>query len=205
MALLEKALPFQAVFFEHGRRPPELEALGPYAKSPTVFDGDISVWDSQIVLEYLEDRYPQSPLLPGAPARRAEARMLAARVARELEPSMNTVEKQTVLNPMNHKAKDEAKVAQAKREFLDALSDWERLLQPASQDQRFDRRFGPQFDRGFLGGEVPGLADITLFSVFPPMRALAGTEIPSACPQLQAWFERMAARPAARQLRRGSP
>src|SRR5216683_6497250 len=70
IVLQEKQLAFEPVFFQPAKRPPELEAVGPFAKSPTLFDGDTRVWDSQIVIEYLEDRYPVPSLLPAdAPER----------------------------------------------------------------------------------------------------------------------------------------
>jgi glutathione S-transferase len=175
IALQEKQLRFETVFFERGKRPPELGAAGPYARSPTLLDGDRVVWDSQIVLEYLEDRYPERPLLPGDPGQRAEARMLAARVASELGDKVGTVAVETVYKPR----KDEAKVAQATREFVGALAAWDRGLE----------------GRSFLVGDALSLADITLFTLFPAMRGLAGVEIPAERSHLRAWFDRLTARP----------
>jgi glutathione S-transferase len=177
MALQEKRLPFEPIFFQQGKRPPGLEAVGPYAKSPTLIDGDNKVWDSQIVLEYLEDRYPERPLLPADPAQRATVRMLAARVASELGSKLGTVAVETLYKPQ----KDEAKVGAATREFLAALEDWDRCVQ----------------GRSFLVGDALSLADITLFTVFPAMRNLVGVEIPTELPHLAAWFARMAKRPTA--------
>ena len=77
IALAEKGLPFETVSFERGKRPPELEGLSPRAKSPTLFDGEARIYESLAVLEYLEDRYPQPPLLPPVPFHRAEVRMLS--------------------------------------------------------------------------------------------------------------------------------
>src|SRR4051794_21498649 len=90
-ALREKQLPFEPTLFEPGKRPPELEAVGPFAKSPTLFDGEARVWDSQIVLEYLEDRYPERPLQPADATRRAEVRMLASRAGTEFGSKLGTV------------------------------------------------------------------------------------------------------------------
>lgn len=55
---------------------------GPFAASsprlevPTLIDGDARIFDSTIILEYLEDKHPSPPLLPKDPAMRAEARMI---------------------------------------------------------------------------------------------------------------------------------
>jgi glutathione S-transferase len=177
MSLQEKRLPFEPIFFQQGKRPPALEAIGPYAKSPTLIDGDNKVWEAQIVLEYLEDRYPERPLLPADPAQRAAIRMLAARVASELGSKLGTVAIETLYKPQ----KDEAMVATAVREFSAALADWDRYLD----------------GRSFLVGDALSLADITLFTVFPAMRKLAGVEIPAELSHLSAWFARMTKRPTA--------
>jgi glutathione S-transferase len=177
IALREKQLPFEPVFFEQGKRPPALEAAGPYAKSPTLFDGDNMVWNAHVVLEYLEDRYPERPLMPADAGLRAEARMLAARVGDELGAKLGTIAVETLYKPQ----KDEAKIADAKREFLAGLADWDRRLA----------------GRTFLVGDALSLADVTLFTVFPAMRHLAGTEIPPERSHLRAWFSRVASRPSA--------
>jgi glutathione S-transferase len=176
MALREKRLAFDPVFFKAGQRPPDLEALGPYAKSPTLFDGDTKVWDSQIVLEYLEERYPEVPLLPASAADRAEVRLLAARVQKGLEAKMGEAAAAVFGRP-----KDDVKLAEASRGFVALLDEWDRRLE----------------NRRFLFGDQLTLADITLFTPFPAMRHLAGLEIPADRPHLRAWFDRVSARPSA--------
>jgi glutathione S-transferase len=160
-----------------GKRPPELEAVGPYAKSPTLFDGDARVWDSQIVLEYLEDRYPERALMPADAGDRAEVRMLAARVQRGVEAQLQAAVTATFGRP----PKDEGKIADAAHAFVALLEEW---------DQRLE-------NRRFLIGDDLTLADITLFTVFPAMRHMAGVEIPAERRHLRAWFERLSARPSA--------
>jgi glutathione S-transferase len=174
IVLREKRLAFEQVFFQLGKRPPELEAVGSYAKSPTLIDGDARVWGSSIVIEYLEDRYLTPPLLPVDAGQRAEVRMLAARVASELEPQLGATVTE-VFKPQ----RDEAKVEEAKRRFVDALEAWDRYLE----------------GRTFLVGDAFSLADVTLYTVFPAMNGLVGTEIPVERMNLRAWHERMAARP----------
>lgn len=177
IALREKQLPFEPVFFEQGKRPREMEAAGPYAKSPTLIDGDTKVWNEHVVLEYLDDRYAERPLLPRDPALRAEARMLITRVNVELEAKLGTIVVETLYKPR----KDEAKVADATREFLAALPDWDRRLA----------------GRAFLVGDALSMADVTLFTVFPALRNLTETAIPAEHIHLRAWFDRLAARPSA--------
>jgi glutathione S-transferase/RNA polymerase-associated protein len=48
----------------------------PRAELPALIDGDVRVFDSTVILEYLEDKWPSPPLLPKTPAERARVRML---------------------------------------------------------------------------------------------------------------------------------
>ncbi len=177
IALGEKQLPFELVFFTAGQRPPELGAIGPYAKSPTLFDGDAKVWDSQIVLEYLDEKYPARPLMPSGASARAEARMLQSRVSTELMSKLGTIVAELIYKP--EAQRDLAKVDAAKREFLAALPAWDHQLE----------------GRQFLVGDALSFADITLYTVFPAIHQIAGLEVPADQVQLRGWLDRMAARP----------
>jgi glutathione S-transferase len=56
----------------------ELLQFSPSGKCPALRDGDITVWDSLAIIEYLAEMYPDKPLWPKARAARAQARSLAA-------------------------------------------------------------------------------------------------------------------------------
>lgn len=176
-ALGEKSIPFDVAFFEHGKRPAELEALGPRAKSPTLIDGECAVFDSQVVLEYLEDAYPEKKLLPADPALRAKVRMLQARVSDELMPKYGALIVESVLKPV----RDEAKVAEARRAFIEALPPWEAHLS----------------GRNFTVCDELTLADITLYTPFASLARLASLEVPQEFPALRAFLARLGARPSA--------
>ncbi len=53
-----------------------LTAANPRTEIPTLIDGDVRVWDSSIILQYLEDKLPDPALLPADAAARAKARMI---------------------------------------------------------------------------------------------------------------------------------
>ena len=63
---------------ERGYAPkhPDVLAANPKGQVPVLVDGDLSLFDSTVILEYLEDAYPDPPLYPAAPKARAECRML---------------------------------------------------------------------------------------------------------------------------------
>jgi glutathione S-transferase len=79
MALLEKALEFQAIVPEGmatGTTGGAFVEASPRAEIPALIDGDVKVFDSTIILEYLEDKWPNPALLPQGPAQRARVRMI---------------------------------------------------------------------------------------------------------------------------------
>lgn len=181
IVLQEKGLAFDTVFFSPGRRPPEQEAVGPYAKSPTLIDGDTSVWDAQVVIEYLEDRYPERSLLSKDARERATFRMLAARVEKELMTHAGAMMME------NFKPQpDPQRIDEAKRRFIDALEAWDRQLE----------------GRTFLVGNGLTLADVTLYTVFPAV-GHGGLDIPADRRHLRAWYDRMSARPSCKLLEPG--
>jgi glutathione S-transferase len=176
IALREKNLDFDLTFFESGKRPPELEAAGPRAKSPTLFDDNVKVHDSQVVLEYIEERYPLPSLMPKSAEGRAEVRMLITRYNDEVAPKFGTL-----ISELLFKAPpDPAKIAEARQAYLAALTPWDAYFK----------------DRMFAVGNALSLADITLYTFCPAAKALADIEIPAQLPHLAGWVERMRARPS---------
>jgi glutathione S-transferase len=79
IALLEKGLEFQAIVpdgMTTGTASGAFVEASPRAEVPALIDGDVKVFDSTIILEYLEDKWPSPPLLPKSPAQRARVRMI---------------------------------------------------------------------------------------------------------------------------------
>jgi glutathione S-transferase len=174
ISLREKGLPFEPVLFDRTQRPPELCAVGPFAKSPTLFDGGTVVYDGQVVLEYLEDAHPSPALMPAQPAGRARVRFLITRFNDELGPHLGALAMELVYKT----APDPEKVAHAKRALLEALAAW---------DQRL-------IDAEFLVDDMLSLSDLVLYTPLVAMRDLAGLQLPAELVHLQAWMARMDAR-----------
>jgi len=59
-----------------GPKPPEFLAVSPHGKVPVLVDGSVVVYDSTVICEYLEDRYPSPRLFPEEAAARARCRQL---------------------------------------------------------------------------------------------------------------------------------
>ena len=74
MALLEKKLEFNSIVPDglmNGTASGSFVDASPRAELPALIDGEVEVFDSTVILEYLEDKWPSPPLLPKAPAERA--------------------------------------------------------------------------------------------------------------------------------------
>jgi glutathione S-transferase len=81
VALDEKGIAYEEIALPISRnaildKPAELRALNPREQVPVLVDGDVAVYDSTVILEYLEERAPAPALLPHGLAARARARQL---------------------------------------------------------------------------------------------------------------------------------
>lgn len=86
LVLAEKHVPVESVLVEPGAFPEDLPSLNPYNSLPTFIDRDLCLYETRIIMDYLEERYPQPPLLPAGPAARAQVRQYVARIDREWTP-----------------------------------------------------------------------------------------------------------------------
>ena len=62
---------------------PEILEANPYGTLPTLVDRDLSLYESKVVMEYLDERFPHPPLLPVYPVARAQSRLWIHRVERD--------------------------------------------------------------------------------------------------------------------------
>jgi len=127
---------------------PDYLAVNPQGLVPALEDGGRTLIQSLAIIEYLDETYPDPPLLPQQPVDRARARALAEIVACDIHPINNL----RVLRYLTHSlGQDEAAIATWYNHWIDAgFQALERLLVR-------DGRTG-----AFCHGYAPGLADITL-------------------------------------------
>jgi glutathione S-transferase len=92
IVLLEKGLSFEAPDLAwNDLKSPEYLAINPLGKVPFLQDGDFGIGESEVIVEYLEDRYPQRPLLPATPEGRARSRWLSRFHDLYLGPQLSTL------------------------------------------------------------------------------------------------------------------
>lgn len=81
IALHEKVLPFERVMVPFNQtegyapKHPDVLAANPKSQVPVLIDRDLTLYDSTVILEYLEDAYPQPPLYPQSATERARCRL----------------------------------------------------------------------------------------------------------------------------------
>lgn len=82
IVLAEKDLDVDIIDVDaHSGRPPEdLLHLNPYSSLPTLVDRELVLYDSRVIIEYLDERFPHPPLLPQDPADRARFRLALSQI-----------------------------------------------------------------------------------------------------------------------------
>jgi maleylacetoacetate isomerase len=92
IALNLKGVPHESIPMHLRRgahRSPEYLTLNPHGLVPTLDDGGIIITQSLAIIEYLEEKFPTPPLLPGGPAERAHVRSMALAIAADIHPLNN--------------------------------------------------------------------------------------------------------------------
>jgi glutathione S-transferase len=82
--LAEKGVPYETVVIDLSDRPAWLYEKNPVGKVPVLEEGAFCLPESAVIMEYLEERYPEPPLLPADPADRAQIRLQIERFDRAL-------------------------------------------------------------------------------------------------------------------------
>ena len=83
LVLAEKGLDIEIVSVTPGSLPEDLLDLNPYHSLPTLVDRDLVLYDSRVIIEYLDERFPHPPLMPADPVTRAQFRVALYRIERD--------------------------------------------------------------------------------------------------------------------------
>ena len=83
VVLAEKNITVDVVDTDPLELPEDVIDLNPYASLPTLVDRDLTLYDSRIIMEYLDERFPHPPLLPVDPVSRASSRLYMYRVEKD--------------------------------------------------------------------------------------------------------------------------
>jgi RNA polymerase-associated protein len=83
LVLAAKGVSYERVLVDSAKPPEDLVDLNPYASTPTLVDRDLTLFDTSVVCEYLDERYPHPPLMPIDPQSRARLRVAAVRIEKD--------------------------------------------------------------------------------------------------------------------------
>ena len=111
MVLAEKGINVEITYVKDGEEPEALIEINPYNSVLTLVDRDLVLYDGQIIMEYLDERFPHPPLLPVDPVIRAGNRQLRFRVLKDLYSLIEDIE-----------SSDSAKVGNAQKTMKDNLT-----------------------------------------------------------------------------------
>lgn len=184
IVLAEKSLTYELIqidLAQGDQRRPEFLRLNPFARVPVLVDEDTTVYDSTVIIEYLEDEYPEPPVLPAV-----ESSALRAR-ARIFEDFADTSFTPQVGQLMAEMARAEGDRDQSRLQRLHRSI--ERAL-----DYLNHELVGQQF----LAGDF-SIADI---GFAPRLLVLGelGLEASLNRPNVDAWIKRMLERPSIQSL-----
>ena len=112
LVLAEKGVAVEIIDVDPAHIPEDLTDLNPYNSLPTLIDRELVLYQSQVIMEYLDERFPHPPLLPVYPVARAQSRLFVHRIQRDWCTAVDTI--------MAGKSKDTV-IDRARKELRESL------------------------------------------------------------------------------------
>ena len=182
VVLAEKNLPYEIVPIDlraQAQKTPDYLKLNPYGKVPVLTDNDTVLYESCIINEYLEEKYPNPPLLPKDPGKKARARILIDYGMAHFDGAYQKLRMELAKDPKE----------QSQQVIDNAKGDLKKLLQRLEND--ID-------DQPYLVGDF-SLVDADLIPRFTRLEGFGVLPDPSL-PRLGKYLERMKARPSVKAI-----
>jgi len=166
IVLAEKGVAVDIVDCQDDELPEDDAALNPYNSLPTLLDRELVLFESNVMMEYLDERFPHPPLLPVYPVARAESRLYIYRIQRDWCRYADTI--------LNKKGSEE-EIDAARKELRDSLV----AISPIFQEKPY-----------FMSEEF-SLVDCVIAPILWRLPAM-GIELPEAqCKPLIAYMDRL--------------
>lgn len=105
LVLFEKGMDFEIKDVDLFNKPEEISVMNPYGQVPILVERDLTLYESNIINEYIDERFPHPQLMPADPVMRARARLFLFNFERELFVHVQTLE-----NSGNQKAIEKARL-----------------------------------------------------------------------------------------------
>jgi len=177
LVLGEKGIPYERVRALHDCNRTDFLHVNPRAEVPALVDGDFSLYDSTVICEYLEDRFPSPPVYPRDPRERARCRLIEDLADTQLDAAGYAV---AVVEFGRKNREPVAGLRAATAHDLDRLYG------------ELEAHLG---DRPYFCGD----ASVADFAVLPHVASLSFLGFPldpARTPKLAAWLARVMERPA---------
>ena len=92
IVLAEKGVSVDVVNTTSNEKLEDLLELNPYGTVPTLVDRELVLYDANIIMEYLDERFPHPPLMPVYPVARAKSRLMIYRIDKEWSELVRKIE-----------------------------------------------------------------------------------------------------------------
>ena len=178
ITLLEKQLDFAIIEIDLFNRPAWFSTISPYGKVPVLRHAGVTVHESSIINQYLDEAFPQPALMPGSPALRAQARIWMDYCETRFLPAVHKL--MSEVDDAGKRAINNEKLSEILRHIE------HEGLRKSGAGPWF---FGPQFS----------LADIQFapfLERFDMYVRLAGAAAPADCTRLHDWLAALQQRPS---------
>jgi RNA polymerase-associated protein len=169
--LFEKGMDFEIRDIDLYNKPEDIAVMNPYGQVPILVERDLVLYESNIINEYIDERFPHPQLMPADPIMRARTRLFLYNFEKELFVHVSTLENRGVTD---EKIRDAARA-----NIRDRLSQLAPLL----------------VKNKYMLGEEFSMLDV---AVAPLLWRLGhyGIELPKSAAPIQKYAERLFSRPA---------
>ena len=182
VVLEEKKIPYETVNVDlraGAQKTPEYLKINPYGKVPAIADGDTLLYESCIINEYLDERYPTPRLLPTDPAARAKARILVDFGLTQMDSAYTKLRMELTKDERERNAET---ISAAKEDIKKRL-------------QRLEQELG---DKEYLMGDF-SLVDADLIPRFTRLEGF-GVLPDASLPRLGKYLQRIKERPSVKAI-----
>ena len=107
--LFEKGMDFEIRDVDLFNKPEDVSVMNPYGQVPILVERDLILYESNIINEYIDERFPHPQLMPGDPVARARVRLFLFKFEKELFVHVSTLESRATKS--NEKALEKARSA----------------------------------------------------------------------------------------------
>ncbi len=170
--LFEKGMDFEIRDIDLYNKPEDISVMNPYGQVPILVERDLVLYESNIINEYIDERFPHPQLMPADPVMRARTRLFLYNFEKELFVHVSTLEDRSA-------KPDEKKLANARQNIRDRLAQLAPML----------------LKNKYMLGEEFSMLDV---AVAPLLWRLDhyGIELLTNAAPLQKYAERIFSRPA---------